>query len=196
MKKLVLILLIVFAFFCQPEDSFALDTLAIDASHSTVGFRLRHIVSRVTGRFAEFSGIVVYDDDITKLSMEIVVQTKSIDTDNDNRDEDLRGTEFFASDSIPVATFKSRKVYKDGEKLLMDGTLMIKGISKDITILFEIVGVTKLREKPVIGLSSTFIINRKDFDVVWNRALDNGGVLLGDEVEMTIDFEARTPRKN
>jgi polyisoprenoid-binding protein YceI len=197
MKKSAFIILVVLVFLGLREEVFALDTLMIDATHSTIGFRIRHIVSRVTGRFAEFSGTVLYDDnDMTKMSLEIVVQTKSIDTDNDNRDKHLRSTDFFAADSIPAATFKSVRVYKNNGKLLMDGTLTIKSIAKDITIPVEVVGITKVQEKPIIGLSSTFMINRKDFDVTWNRALDNGGVLLGDEVEMTIDIEARTPRRN
>lgn len=196
MKKIIVVVLFAFISYFVPETAYALDTLAIDATHSTIGFRIRHIVSRVTGRFAEFSGTVLYDDDITKMSLEIVVQTKSIDTDNSNRDEHLRSPDFFATDSLPNATFKSKKVYMVNDKLFIDGTLTIKNISKDITVPFEVVGVTKLREKPVIGLSSTFIINRKDFDVTWNRALDNGGILLGDEVELTIDIEARTPRRN
>ncbi len=197
MRKTVFFVLTAFVCFGTTERSYALDTLKVDMTHSTIGFRIRHIVSRVTGRFAEFSGTVLYDDnDITKMSLDIVVQTKSIDSDNDNRDNHLRSTDFFAADSIPLAAFKSVRVYKKGEKLLMDGTLTIKNIAKDITIPVEVVGITKLQDKPVIGLSSTFMINRKDFDVTWNRTLDNGGILLGDEVEMTIDFEARTPRKN
>ena len=168
------------------------DSFKIDRSHSNVGFSIRHIFSTVHGRFTKFSGTIEYDSTaIEKFAIELEVQDSSVNTDNEGRDQDLRDTSFFFVDSFPKSTFKSTKAYKTDKGTFVDGKLTIRGVTKDVTIPFEILGLGGSGERVVAGFHATFIINRRDFGLTWNRKLDMGGMLLGDDVTMNIDIEAR-----
>ena len=192
MRNIAYFVFTAFVCFGMSEQSFALDTLKVDQSHSSVIFSIRHIFSRVHGRFSTYDGSVVYDStSLEKSFISIVLQAKSINTDNQNRDEDLRSPNFFSTDSFPTATFTSKRFFKSKEGMFVEGKLTIHGITKEITAPVEVLGYASSKERVFGGFRSEFKINRKDFGIVWNRTLDIGGTLLGDEVTITVDVEAR-----
>jgi polyisoprenoid-binding protein YceI len=172
-------------------------TLMIDQGHSQVGFNIRHFFSKVQGHFNEFEGTVVYDDkDVTKSSVDVTIKSASINTNQDRRDADLRSSNFFATDSFPTITFKSTKVTPNGEnKLKVEGDLTMRGITHPVTLDATLLGMGPAGPNGKIsGWEATTTINRKDYNIVWNRTLDQGGTMLGDDVAIVINLEARTPR--
>jgi polyisoprenoid-binding protein YceI len=165
----------------------------IDPVHSSVTFKIRHLVSRVQGEFKEFSGTITYDPaDAAAGSVEVVIAAASIDTKNDNRDKDLRSAKFFDVETYPDITFKSTKVEKteDGD-LKVSGDLTMHGITRPVVLDAEFLGSgPHPRGGQVAGFSATTTLNRKDFGITWNRVLDAGGTLLGDDVQVEINLEA------
>jgi len=171
--------LAIIVFFALVQVCLAADTFKIDPSHSTVGFSIRHIFNQVHGRFTKFSGSIQYDSTaLDKFAVDLVVQDSSITTGNDGRDVDLRDTSFFFVDSLPTSTFKSVKAYKNDQGMFLDGKLTIRGVTKDITVPVEILGVAGTGDRVVAGFQSTFKINRKDYGIAWNRKMDTGTMLL------------------
>jgi len=166
-------------------------TYTIDRSHSSVGFRIRHLVSNVDGRFKDFAGSVVYDPAAPeKSSVDMTVQAASIDTDTPRRDEDLRSENFFDVAKYPTITFKSVKVEKkSASELAVTGDFTMHGVTKRITVPVEVLGTLPFRGGEKAGFATSFTIDRKDYGVTWNRALDQGGALLGDEVKISIQLE-------
>lgn len=166
-------------------------TFAIDRSHSTVGFRIRHLVSRVDGRFKDFAGSVTFDPSVPEKSgVEVTVQAASIDTDTPRRDDDLRSENFFDVAKFPTLTFKSTSVQKKSPtELSLTGDFTMHGVTKRITVPVEVLGTIPFRGGEKAGFATTFTVDRKDYGIVWNRALDTGGGLLGDEVTVTIQLE-------
>jgi len=172
-------------------------TLEIDPSHSQVAFSVRHFFSKVPGRFNEFEGKIQFDDkDASKSLVEVTIKTASIDTHNERRDNHLRSADFFAADSFPTITFKSTKVTPGAEgKMKIDGDLMIRGISRAVTLDASFLGSGSMGPMgKIAGWEANTTINRKDFNVLWDRVLDQGGTMLGDDVAITIGIEAKTPR--
>ncbi len=169
----------------------------VDPNHSTASFTVRHIFSKVPGRFEDVNGTILYDEqNLANSSADISIRTASIKTNNDHRDSDLRSTNFFAADSFPTITFKSNKLIpgdKDHFKLV--GDLNMHGVSKPVTL-----DVTFLGSGPFgmggramgkkAGWEATTTINRRDWGIVWNQTLDQGGTLLGDDVSITLGIEA------
>jgi len=168
-------------------------TYQIDPSHSQVGFNVRHFFSRVPGRFNEFSGSVTYDDkDVSKSSVDVVIKTASINTNNDRRDNHLRSPDFFAADSFPEITFKSTKVTpgSDKTKFKVDGNLTIHGITRPVTLDATFLGAGSVGQMGMrAGWEATTTIDRKDYHVLWNRVLDQGGTMLGDDVVINLGVE-------
>ena len=166
-------------------------TYTIDRSHSSVGFRIRHLVSNVDGRFKDFAGTVTYDPAAPeKSSVDVTVQAASIDTDTPRRDDDLRSENFFDVAKYPTLTFKSTSVQKkSASELAVTGDLTMHGVTKRITIPVEVLGTIPFRGGEKAGFASTFTVDRKDYGVTWNRALDQGGTLLSDEVKVSIQLE-------
>lgn len=169
-------------------------TWAVDASHTRIGFKVRHLmVSWVQGEFGDVSGTVEYDPaDPTKTKAEVTVQMASVDTRDAKRDEHLRSADFFDVQKHPTMTFRSKEVKKaDGGKLAMSGDLTIRGVTKPVT--FTVDGLGQPVKDPWgnqrVGASATATINRQDFGVNWNANLDSGGVVVGDEVQLVIDVE-------
>lgn len=168
------------------------DPYKIDASHSNVTFGIRHIFSKVSGRFTKFKGIIQFDpNDFGKFAVDMTIESGSISTDNERRDNHLRGSDFFMADSFPTLTFKSTRAFKNEQGLFVEGDLTIRGTTKSMVVPFEVLGVGGEPGKMVAGFVSSFKINRKDFGIVWNRAIDQGGMMLGDEVDIHIGIEAR-----
>lgn len=171
----------------------AVDTYAVDRTHSEVGFQIRHLISKVRGDFNAFQGTIQMDpDDPSKSSVAFTIDAASIDTANDNRDQHLRSEDFFHVEQYPQITFESSKVEKTGENTYdVTGTLTMRGVSKQITLPVTYLGEVKdPRGNVKAGFETGITLNRKDFGVNWNAALDQGGFILGDEVEVSIDVQA------
>lgn len=164
----------------------------VDADHSGVGFTIRHFVSNVPGRFRDFDGVIKYDkQNPAASSVEFTVKAASIDTGNNDRDEHLRGADFFDVQKFPTLTFTSTKVAtKDADTLDVTGNLTMHGVTKPITIPVDVLGTVKTPNGEKAGFESSFTVNRKDYGIVWNRVLDAGGSVLGDDVKINISIEA------
>jgi len=169
----------------------------LDPSHSEAVFSIRHVFSKVSGRFKELEGTIQYDEqNVANSSADITLKTGSIDTNNERRDADLRSANFFAADTFPTITFKSTKVIP-GEKgnFKLVGDLNMHGVTKPVTLDVTLLGAGpfgmdgKSMGKRA-GWEATTTINRKDYGIVWNRTLDQGGTLLGDDVAIHIGVEA------
>ena len=156
----------------------------IDVSHSELTFRIRHLVSRVNGTFREWSGTITGDpaDWSKDGAVEVTIQTASIDTRSERRDTHLRSPDFFDAANHPTITFTSRSVRTEGAQLIIEGDLTMRGVTKPVTLTGEVIEVAGGRA----GFSAQTKINRLDFGVSYNRGVEGGGVLLGDEV--TIDL--------
>ena len=167
----------------------------LDPSHTAAQFSVKHLmVSTVRGQFQTVSGTITIDDkDITRSTLDVTIDANSINTREPKRDAHLRSPDFFDVTKFPTLTFKSTKVEKSDAKLLVTGDLTIRGISKPITLTVE--GPTGPQKDPwgntARGVTATGKLNRKDFGLNWNKALEAGGVLVGDEVQLVIDAELR-----
>ncbi len=168
-----------------------------DLAHSEVSFTIRHFFSKVPGRFNDFTGTIMLDEQNLAIStVEVTIKTASIFTNNDRRDGHLRGNDFFAADSLPTITFKSTKVTTGEQgKLKVEGDLTIRGVTKPVVLDGSFLGAGALdmggRSAGYrAGFEATTTLNRKDFNIVWNRTLDQGGAMLGDDVAITIGVEA------
>jgi polyisoprenoid-binding protein YceI len=176
------------------SPAFAAETFVIDKGHSEVGFQIRHMMSKVRGRFNEFEGRIVADRARPEVSsVELTIQATSIDTANPNRDKDLRGADFFDVEKHPTITFKSTRITPKGKDSYdVTGTLTMRRVSKEVTLPVTFLGFMKnMRGVEAAGFETAVTLNRKDFGITWNRALDAGGVLLGDEVYVSINLETR-----
>ena len=165
-----------------------------DPAHTGVHFKVRHLmISSVRGEFEKVSGKIVYDEsDVTKSSADIAIETASINTRVAKRDEHLRSPDFLDVAKHPAITFRSKRVEKAGNGILkMTGDLTIRGVTKEVVLTVE--GPSPEIKDPGgdrrVGGQATTKINRKDFGLVWNATLEAGGVVVGDEVEITIDVE-------
>ena len=172
---------------------FAQDIYTIDKTHSEVGFRVRHFVSKAPGRFDDFGGtITIVPGNPQASAVEFTIKTASISTANEGRDKHLRSADFFDVEKYPEITFKSSKIVPvDADTFGVTGTFTMRGVSKVITIPVDFGGtVTDRRGTEKAGFALSTKINRKDFGIVWNQTLDNGGAMLGDDVEITVNIEA------
>lgn len=170
----------------------------IDASHSQVSFNIRHFFTRVNGRFSDFTGTIRLDEkNLSNSSVEAVIQTGSIYTANEKRDKHLRTSDFFAADSFPTITFRSTKVTA-GEMgtLKIEGNLTIRGVTKPVVLDGNFMGAGAMDLENGMsagyraGFEASTTINRKDFGILWNRTLDKGGTMLGDDVAIQLGVEA------
>jgi polyisoprenoid-binding protein YceI len=171
-------------------------TWQIDPVHSTATFAVRHMmVTTVRGTFQKLSGTVQFDGkDITSIAAQATIDVASIDTREPKRDEHLRSADFFDAAKFPAITFVSKRVEPKGAgRFALVGDLTIKGVTREVVL--DVEGPTPEVKDPGgnirIGASATTRINRQDFGVSWNRALDAGGVVVGDEVSITIDLSLR-----
>jgi polyisoprenoid-binding protein YceI len=169
-------------------------TYQIDPDHSSFQFKVRHLtVSNVKGDFSRAKGFVILDDqNITDLKVELTIDASSVHTGHAKRDEHLRGADFFDVAKFPHITFVSKRVTKtDGNRLRVVGNLTIRGVTKEVTV--DVEGPTPEIKDPWGGFrrgaTGTTRINRKDFGILWNRVLDTGGVVVGDEVDIYIEIE-------
>jgi polyisoprenoid-binding protein YceI len=162
-------------------------TWNVDASHSEVGFAARHLmVSKVRGQFKDFAAVVTVGHPFDQSTVEATVQMASIDANSADRDTHLRSPDFFDVENFPAMTFKSTKVTDEA----LEGNLTIKGITKPVTFDLDFGGVSADPWGGTrAGFEATTEINRKDFDLSWNAAIEGGGVLVGEKVKIALDVQ-------
>ncbi len=191
--KRYIIPMIVLVVLAAPVSTRAV-TWEMDSAHSSFQFKVRHMtVSNVNGDFRKFRGVVTIDGgDITQMKIEVAIEATSVNTGHPQRDEHLRGPDFFDVVRYPTLTFVSKKVTKANTgKLRITGDLSIRGVTREVTV--DVEGPTRevkdsggnLRR----GATATTKINRRDFGMTWNKVLDNGGLVVGDEVNIYVEVE-------
>ncbi|HEY4642120.1 MAG TPA: YceI family protein [Thermoanaerobaculia bacterium] len=173
----------------------AADTFKVDKAHSNVDYKVRHLVSNVTGKFTDFDGTIdMQPGKPGASSVEFTINAGSNDTGEADRDKHMRTADFFDVDKFPTISFKSTSIAPSKKKDLYNvtGNLTIRGVTKKVTIPVQFLGAAKDPwGNDKAGFSLTTTINRKDYGVNWNKALDNGGFLVGDDVEVTINLETQ-----
>lgn len=169
-------------------------TWQIDPDHSNLQFKIQHLtVSNVKGSFAKAKGVVNIDSqNLADLKVDLTIDVASINTNHAKRDEHLRGPDFFDVAKYPVITFVSKKVTPTGiNRLKVTGDLTIRNITREVTV--DVEGPTPEVKDPWgnlrRGATGTTRINRKDFGITWNKVLDTGGLVVGDEVDITVEVE-------
>lgn len=168
-------------------------TYPLDPSHTAVNFTARHLmVTKVRGRFPVRSGTLVVAEDPARSSVEVEIDVAALHTGDDGRDTHLRSADFFDVERFPTATFRSNGVVDDGRgEYLVTGDLTLRDVTRPVTLRVEYLGV---EQDPWgssrIGFSASTEVNRKDWGLGWNVALETGGVLVGDKVTLSIDAQA------
>lgn len=167
--------------------------LNIDSSHSTVQFQVKHMMfSKVRGSFGNFEGTIDFDEtNPANSSVNVSIDTNSVDTKDEKRDAHLRSNEFFGADENPKMTFVSTSIEPDGDEYKIHGDLTVNGVTKPVVLEaeFEGKGPSPMGVE-VYGFSAETKINRKDFNMNWNAAIETGGVLVSDEVKIELEIEA------
>jgi len=181
--------------FALAQAAFAAE-YAIDQAHSHVGFSIRHIATKVKGEFREFSGSFSFDEKKPAASkVSVTVQAASIFTNNDKRDAHLRTPDFFDAAKYPTATFKSTKVEGAGKgRYKVTGDLTLHGITKSVVLDVEHLGTEQAFGSSVAGFTATTRILRKDFGFDLGKALESGKLMLSDEVDLTLEIEAKAQK--
>jgi polyisoprenoid-binding protein YceI len=171
-----------------------ISTWNIDSAHSVVEFKVKHMmISNVKGHFSGVTGaLLLHEADLTQSSVEATIEIASIHTRDESRDAHLKSAEFFDAEQFPAMHLKSTHIAlkSDGE-LVVTGDLTIKGVTHSVA--FAVAGPTPATKDPWgnqrIGVEATTKINRKDFGLTWNAALETGGVMVGEEISITLDLE-------
>ncbi len=175
------------------STAFAADTWNIDKGHSSIGFTVRHFVAKAGGQFGDFGGTIQFDPkNIAATVVNVEVQAGSIDTNSEKRDGHLKSPDFFDVEKFPTITFVSTAVKpKDETTGVVVGDLTMHGVTKSVELNYEILGVgPDAWGNERAGFELTGKINRKDFGINWNKALDNGGFMLSDDVNVMINVAA------
>jgi polyisoprenoid-binding protein YceI len=171
-----------------------LPTWGIDLAHSSVGFMVRHlVVSKVRGKFTRWNGVIRMDEnDLAKTEVDVAIETGSVDTGVEQRDNHLRSADFFEVGKYPTMAFKSTRVYKEPDGTLrLFGNLTLHGVTKPVVLDVEFAGSQKdpwggLRA----GFSARTSLDRRDFGLTYNQLLETGGVVVGEKVDVDIEVEA------
>jgi polyisoprenoid-binding protein YceI len=167
---------------------------AIDMTHSSVGFKVAHmVVAKTRGSFQDFSGTIRLDEnDLTKSSVEVTIETASIYTANEDRDNHLRSADFFDAENNPTITFTSGKIEKDGTGYIATGNLTIKGNTRLVELPFQLNGpITDPWGNRRIGVEiEPITIDRREFGLTWSKTIETGGLVVGDEVTIELEVEA------
>lgn len=169
-------------------------TFQIDQAHSEVVFQVRHLLTKVRGRFSDFSGTIAFDAAHPERSaVSLTIRTTSIDTNNPDRDAHLRSDDFFGVERIPTLTFTSTTVNPlGGDRYEVTGDLSIHGVTKSVVLPVAYLGTAKDpwgNEK--LAFETEIVLNRKDYGLTWNAALETGGFLVGDEVQVSASVQAQ-----
>jgi polyisoprenoid-binding protein YceI len=169
----------------------------VDPAHSEIGFDIRHLFSKVHGRFNTFQGAITFDDKApANITVDATAEAGTIWTDNDKRDAHLRSADFFAADSFPTLSFKSTKVTAAGDRRYkIYGNLTMRGVTRPIVFDAEFLGAGQVgigghSMGGKAGFTATTVVNRQDYRINWNKVLDNGGLMLDDNVTLVLNIEA------
>ena len=168
-------------------------TWTVDPSHSEVGFVVRHLmVSKVKGRFGGVTGTITVTENVLESVVEASAEIVTVDTRDENRDAHLKSADFFDAEKFPTISFRSTGIREKGSDYLLDGQLTIKGVSKPVTFDLEYNGAATnpMTSGQTVGFSAETEVNRKDFGLEWNVALESGGVLVADKVKIHLEIEA------
>jgi polyisoprenoid-binding protein YceI len=172
----------------------SVSTWNIDPTHSVAEFKVKHMmISNVKGQFTGVSGKLSLDEsDITNSTVEATINAASISTGDEQRDAHLKSADFFDVEKFPTLSFKTARIVRSGDgELAVEGQLTIHGVTRNVK--FAVEGPTAPGKDPWgntrIGISATTKINRKDFGLVWNAALETGGILVGEDVTITLDVQ-------
>ena len=165
----------------------------LDPSHTEVGFVARHMITKVRGRFTEFSGTIEVGETPESSHVEVEVKTSSVQTNFQQRDDHLRSADFFESDEYPVMTFRSTAVrHTGGGGFELDGDLTIRDITKPITLEGEFLGWGKdPYENTFFSAEAKTTVEREDWDLTWNMAVETGGFLVSKKIDIVVDLEAK-----
>jgi polyisoprenoid-binding protein YceI len=175
------------------EQATKTTTWVIDPSHSSASFVVRHMFTKVRGRFTKMSGTIeTYDDSFTNGRVTVEIDADSIDTNDPQRDGHLRSQDFLGSGDNPTIAFRSTSITpRDGDEFLIHGDLTIRGVTRPVTLEAEFDGAGKTPfNTEVASWSAETEINRHDFGASWNAPLEAGGFLVGDDVKIHLDIEA------
>jgi polyisoprenoid-binding protein YceI len=192
MRRRASVVLVLFSLLLA-SATFAADKYELDPVHTRIGFTARHLmINNVSGRFTEFTGNILYDEqDVTKSTVSVKIQAASVNTENKMRDDDLRSANFFDVAKYQEITFQSSRIEKQGDGYLCVGTLAMHGVSKEITIPFTVLG--KIKDpwgNTRIGLEAEFKIDRRDWGLTYSKTLDSGGLVVGNDIKIDLNVEA------
>jgi polyisoprenoid-binding protein YceI len=170
----------------------ATEQFVFDKAHTKVGFQIRHWLTKVEGQFRDYEGKIAIDRaNPANSSVDVTIQAASIDTGQENRDKHLRSADFFDVEKFPTITFKSTKVVPKGkDRYEVTGDFTMHGVTKTIVVPVRNTGFLNLGKQEKAGFEVAFPLYRKEFGITWNRTADQGGVMLGDDVDVTILVEA------
>jgi polyisoprenoid-binding protein YceI len=173
-------------------NAFCADQYEVDSVHSTLGFAVKHLqVGTTRGQFDNYVGDIYFDpQDDASFKADVTIQADSIDTRNTKRDDHLRTADFFDVANFPTITFKSQKLERQGDSAVITGDLTIKAVTKTISIPVTIAGPVEGPGVTVIGINGETTINRQDYNIKFSKMLDNGGLMVGDQVHLVIEIEA------
>jgi len=173
------------------RSDYTVGTWKLDPSHSELSFSVKHLaISKVKGTFETWDVTVVTTEDPKDITIEATIDVASVNTKQEQRDQHLRTSDFFLVDEHPTMTFKSTSFEVDGEDFTVVGDLTLRGVTKPVTLKGEFGGViTDDYGRTKAGASASTKINRHDFGVSWNAALEAGGLTLGDDVTISIDLQ-------
>ena len=164
----------------------------VDPEHSTIEFRVTHmVVSKTTGRFTDYAGFIDMDAEAgTVTAIEATIKAGSVNTNHEKRDTHIRNADFLDVEQYPTMTFKMKSYKKTAENFTAVGDFTLRGATKEITLVGRYNGTTKDPwGNTRAGFSVEGKLNRKDFGLVWNKTLDSGGLIVGDEVQIRLDVE-------
>ena len=168
------------------------DKYVVDTAHTTVSFVVKHLmIYNVRGRFNEFSGVIMYDaQDITKSSMHGTIKVASLDTDNEKRDQDLRSATFLDAEKYPEIVFQSTRLEQQGDGYVLHGDLTVHGTTKAVAMPFTVSGPVTHIGRTIIGFEARLELNRHEFQITYNKLMDNGGLIVGDTVRIELTGRA------
>ena len=179
--------------FSAADVQAATERYNVDLDHSIVGFNVAHmVVSKTTGRFTDYAGFIEMDPEAkTVKALEAVIKTASVNTNHEKRDAHLKNPDFFSVEKFPTMTWKMKSYEKQGDKYAAKGDLTLLGVTKEVVLTGTFNGV--IPKDPWgntrAGFTAEGKINRKDFGMNWSKALDNGGLVVGDEVAIKLEIE-------
>jgi polyisoprenoid-binding protein YceI len=171
----------------------------IDPDHSVIEFRVTHmVVSKTSGRFLDYSGFIEMDADAKTLkTIEATIKSESINTNQEKRDMHLRNADFLDVKQFPTIAYRMKNYQKDGDTYKVVGNLTLRGVTKEVPVIGTFNGVTKDPwGNTRAGFTAEGTLNRKDFGMIWNKTLDTGGLVVGDEVQIHLDIECIKTKKS